>query len=192
MKHLRGYTLIEVMVVVTIAAILMGLAAPSFVRTVRSTTISNSVNSFMSDMRYARSESIRRGVSVVVCRSNAPEAASPVCNTGSGIDIDGDGLGDGWASGWIIFEDLDGDGSKDSAEAVLKVESQNTRIESVMETGSGSTKFRFTPTGRLRSLSGATQLTFGGLNYTNDLQRVVCVSMAGHVRIAGDGTTTCS
>lgn len=192
MNHPRGYTLIEVMVVVSIIAILTALAAPSFVRTVRSTTISNSVNSFMSDMRYARSESIRRGASVVMCRSNAPEATSPTCGSGSGIDVDGDGLGDGWASGWIVFEDLDGDGTKDANEPVLKVESQNTRIESVMEGGSGSTKFRFTPTGRLRNLSSATQLTFGGTNYSNDLQRVLCVSMAGHVRIAGDGTTTCS
>ncbi len=192
MKHRRGYTLIEVMVVVSIIAILTALAAPSFVRTVRSTTISNSVNSFMSDMRYARSESIRRGASVVMCRSNAPEATSPTCGSGSGIDVDGDGLGDGWASGWIVFEDLDGDGTKDANEPVFKVESQNTRIESIMEGGWGSTKFRFTPTGRLRNLSSATQLTFGGTNYPNDLQRVLCVSMAGHVRIAGDGTTTCS
>ena len=52
-------------------------------------------------MRYARSESIRRGGGVVMCRSDTPEAASPVGGT------DASPGGKGWASGWIIFHSLD-------------------------------------------------------------------------------------
>ncbi|MDO8699941.1 MAG: GspH/FimT family protein [Rhodoferax sp.] len=193
MKKSYGFTLIEVIVVVAIVAVLVALAAPSFVQIIRSTNVASAVNGFLVDMRYARSESIKRGSSVVMCRSNSPEASSPTCGSGSGVDIDGDGIGDGWASGWIIFEDLNGDGTVDAGESILKVQARDSSIGSILEGGIGSsTKFRFTPTGRLRNLSGATTLTVGNPNYSSDLQRVLCVSMAGHVRIAGSGMQTCS
>ena len=44
--------------------------------------MSGNVNGFLADMRYARSESIRRGGGVTLCRSDAPEAAAPVCAPG--------------------------------------------------------------------------------------------------------------
>jgi type IV fimbrial biogenesis protein FimT len=189
----QGFTLIELLVVIAIIAILVSMAVPSFVRTIRSTNVASAVNGFLIDMRYARSESIKRGSSVVMCRSNSPEASNPTCGSGSGVDIDGDGLGDGWSSGWIIFEDLNSDGTVDAGESILKVQARNRSIGSIMEGGSSSsTKFRFTPTGRLRNLASATTLTFGNTDYSSDLQRVLCVSLAGHVRIAGDSTQTCS
>ena len=80
-KTFRGFTLLEIMVVLAIVAILATLAVPSFTRLIQSNTMSSNVNTFMADMRYARSESIRRGGGVVMCRSDAPEATLPVCNT---------------------------------------------------------------------------------------------------------------
>ena len=84
MKKSYGFTLIELLVAIAIAAILIALAAPSFKQLIQSSTMSSNVNNFLADMRYARSEAIRRGGSVVMCRSNAPEAASPACGSGSG------------------------------------------------------------------------------------------------------------
>jgi prepilin-type N-terminal cleavage/methylation domain-containing protein len=78
MTKARGFTLLELMVVLAIIAILVTLAAPSFTRLIQSTTVSSNVNNFLADMRYARSESTRRGGQVVMCRSDAPEAAPRV------------------------------------------------------------------------------------------------------------------
>ena len=188
MKKQSGFTIIEILVVVVILAILMSLAAPSFVRTLRSMTVSSSINGMMSDLRYARSEAVRRGSTVVVCRSDDPEAASPVCATsGAGSS--------GWASGWIVFLDVAGSGTKVAGDTnvVLKIQAVNANIESINENPVGSTKFSFASTGRLNGVAGLTTIIFGGpTNFPSDIQRVLCVSMTGHARISGNGTSTCT
>ncbi len=187
MSDSRGFTLIELMVVLTITAVLATLAAPSFTRMIQSNTISSNVNTFMADMRFARSEAIRRGGAVVMCRSDAPEATNPTCGSGSGPG------GNGWVSGWIIFQDSNNNGSKASTEPLIRVQAALTSMDSIVEGGSGSsTKFSFTATGRLSGLSSATQLQFGGGNYANDVQRVLCVNLSGRARIVGNGTTSCT
>ena len=169
--------------------ILIALAAPSFKQLIQSNSMSSTVNTFLADMRYTRSEAIRRGGSVVMCRSNAPEAASPACNNLSGPG------GNGWVSGWIIFYDQDGDGTRAAAstDPVLRVQAPITSIDSIVESkASPPAKFQFTATGRLLNLSSATSLQFGGNpTFANTAQRVVCVSLGGRARIAGDGNASC-
>ena len=190
MQKFRGFTLLEVMVVVAIVAILTTLAAPSFVSLIQSNSVSGNVNTFMSDMRFARSEAIRRGGAVLMCRSDAPEAAAPVCNTNSGPG------GNGWVSGWIIFEDRDGSlnySSSSDVSQLLRVQSPITNLDSIVESGGASTKFQFTALGRMKSLSSATSLQFGGISsMPSTRQRVVCVNLSGRARIAGDGNAGCT
>lgn len=183
---IRGFTLVELLVAMAILAILTALATPSFKRIIQSNAISNGVNTFLADMRYARSEAIRLGGGVVMCRSDAPEAANPTCGSGSGPG------GNGWISGWIIFHDLDNSLQKANAEPLLRVQAPITNIDAIGDNG-GSTKFAFTATGRLRNLSSsAARLQFGSNdNFTNDMQRVVCVTVGGRARISGDGTAGC-
>lgn len=187
MNKQRGFTLVELMVVIGIIALLTALAAPSFKNLIQSNAMSSAVNTFMADMRFARSEAMRRGGGVVMCRSDAPEAASPSCGSGSGPG------GNGWVSGWFIFHDIDADGVRDSTDTVLRVQAPLTMLDSIVETGaSSSTKFRFTATGRVQNLSSATEIQFGGnTKFSNELQRIVCVSLGGRARVAGDGTSSC-
>jgi type IV fimbrial biogenesis protein FimT len=99
-----GFTLIELMVVMAIAAILISLAAPSFARLIRSTSVASDVNTFLADLRFARNEAIKRGTVIVMCKSDDPEAATPSCSTGAD-----------WKSGWIIFADDNNSGTYSSA-----------------------------------------------------------------------------
>ena len=175
------------MVVLAIVAILTTLAAPSFSRLIKSNAISSVISTFMADMRYARSESIRRGGRVVMCRSDAPEALAPGCSSDAGAD------GKGWVSGWIVFFDTDNDADKQADEPLLRVQSPITGIDAIVEGDTeASTLLRFTATGRLLKPSSATSLQFGGDNYAEDVQRVLCVSPGGHTRIAGNGAALCS
>lgn len=176
--------MVELMAVIAIVAILTTLAAPSFNSLIQSNSISSAVNTFLADMRFARSEALRRGGGVVLCRSDDPEAATPACSTDSGTN--------GWVSGWIIYSDQNGNGTIESAE-VLRVQSPITSINFIRQTSAGGARnnLEFTATGRF-TLSSTLSLQFGGNPlFANEVQRIVCVSVGGRARIAGDGNASC-
>ncbi|MBI2771376.1 MAG: GspH/FimT family pseudopilin [Burkholderiales bacterium] len=186
MRYSEGFTLVELLVTVAILVLLVKMAAPSFANLVQSANVSSSVNTFLADLRFARSEAVRRGSMVVMCRSNSPEAASPTCGTGSGPG------GNGWVSGWLVFVDRDNSNSYNSGDQLLRVQAAISGIDSMVEGGaSSSTKFEFTPLGRQRSVGNATQLQFGS-TIPSERQRVVCINPAGRARIAGNGFASCT
>ena len=62
MKRTRGfYLLVELVVTVGLLALITSLAAPSLKRFIQVGRMSTDVNTFLSDMRFARSEAVKRG-----------------------------------------------------------------------------------------------------------------------------------
>ncbi len=84
----RGFTLIELMVTVTVIAILALIAAPSFNEAILSNKLAGYSNNFVASAQLARSEAIKRNTPVVLCRS----ADGQTCAT-SGT----------WQQGWIVM-----------------------------------------------------------------------------------------
>ncbi|TWO69083.1 prepilin-type N-terminal cleavage/methylation domain-containing protein [Caenimonas sedimenti] len=187
MKRQRGITLVELLMTLAIAAILLSLAAPSFRRMILANSMSTGVNTFTSDMRYARSEAVRLGGRVILCRSDDPENATPTCAANASTSG-----GKGWATGWVIFHDRDASNTWTAGDPVLRVQAPLSGVDAVLENAdaNNSTMFRFAATGRLMESANA-RLNFGGSNYDDKLKRVICVSAGGRSRIAGDGTTSC-
>lgn len=87
-----GFTLIEMMVAVAIVAILLAMAAPSFTSTIARGRVTSATNDMVSALSNARTEAIRRGKRVTLCRSSNGTS----CTTTAGT---------GWEVGWIMFED---------------------------------------------------------------------------------------
>ncbi|MDO9054592.1 MAG: GspH/FimT family pseudopilin [Gallionella sp.] len=88
-KHTQaGFTLMELMVVVAIAAILATIAAPSFNSLINDTKQSSLSSQLVSDLHRARSEAIKRNTRVVLCVRNS---AGTDCGTGTN-----------WQNGWLI------------------------------------------------------------------------------------------
>ena len=90
-RLLRGFTIIELLVTVAVAAILLTVVVPSFVSVTQSTRASAEANLLVGDLYLARSEAIKRGQSVTVCSSS--DGLS--CNGNPAV----------WSNGWIVFPD---------------------------------------------------------------------------------------
>jgi len=108
MKWQNGVTLIELMVTLSVAAILMSLAIPSFREAIISNRLTTINNEFIGAINFVRSEAIKSGQSVTLCKSTTGNDCSTVNTTF-------------WENGWIAFVDLDADGTLDTGETLLKV-----------------------------------------------------------------------
>jgi len=87
------------MVTTAISAILLGVAAPSFVDVVQATRTRSEAQELWALLNRARAEAVRRNVAVLVCPSNdgASCASAPTAGSWSGTRIacyDADGNGD--------------------------------------------------------------------------------------------------
>ena len=64
--HSRGFTLLELVIVLTIAAILVGWGFPSLVQSIQNNAVSSQSMSMMAMLNFTKSESIRRNTDVTV------------------------------------------------------------------------------------------------------------------------------
>jgi type IV fimbrial biogenesis protein FimT len=103
-----GYTLVEVLVAMTVVAILAAIAIPSFKYVTTSNRITTEVNTLLGDIQFARAEAIKEGQSVTVCEANNTYLACGGSNH--------------WENGWIVFMDLNGDGTWQAGETILRTQ----------------------------------------------------------------------
>lgn len=91
--------MVELLVILTISAILVAMAVPSFQAMIQNNRISSAVNALVASMDLARSEAIRRNGPVVVCRSTDATNANPTCSSAPF----GAYTANDWSVGWIVF-----------------------------------------------------------------------------------------
>ena len=74
----RGFTLIELAIVLAIVAILLRVAAPGMSRTAAARALAAQSSEFMAALRFARAAAMQRGTAVTVCAS-APGGPPLAC-----------------------------------------------------------------------------------------------------------------
>jgi type IV fimbrial biogenesis protein FimT len=104
-RRSRGFTLHETLVTLTIIS-LLGVGAVAFGRLLRSTHVTTQVNTLIANLYFARSEAIKRGLPVTLCKSD------------SGVACAEDSA---WQDGWIVITDENGNGELDGDDQVLRV-----------------------------------------------------------------------
>jgi type IV fimbrial biogenesis protein FimT len=162
-----GVTLIELIVVIAIAAIVIGMALPNFRSFVISARLSSDANGLIADMRRARSEAASRGVKVVMCPSSDGGVS---CATSSSA----------WKVGRMVFIDTDGSEDRQTTEAVVTKSSVLGGTTTLTTTGFTGVPLTFSPYGGLfEGGSPAVGGSFKLCNSSSTKGRLVTVAANG-------------
>jgi len=106
-----GYSMVEMVITVAIAATVLAAAGPSFIDMLHDQRLTARANLLLADVHLARSEAIKRNADVVLCRSDDGNR----CRRSPGHRAD-------WSIGWIIYVNTDGDKKRDADEPLLRVQ----------------------------------------------------------------------
>jgi type IV fimbrial biogenesis protein FimT len=120
-----GYTLVEVLVAMTVVSILAAIAIPSFKYVTTSNRVTTEVNGLLGDMQFARAEAIKEGQSVTICEANSAYS--------------GCGGSTSWQNGWIVFMDTNGDGTRQNTESILRTQKAFTSTDTFIADQTGTT-----------------------------------------------------
>lgn len=164
----KGFTLIELMVTIALVAIVSTLAAPSMIQFIARWQTTNVVNSFTSSLQLARSEAVKRGRAVRMCRSSNGTSCSAASEGTTG-----------WIIGWIVFVDNDASGLPvTTPDEIIFVQSSISNFDSILSNNVSS--IAFSPFGTLLNGVGMQGLTF---SWDSNRRRGVCISFSGRFRL---------
>lgn len=129
--HFRktGFTLIELMLALSVAAVLISVAAPSLHDMMQRHRITAAANQLVANLNLARQNAVYQREITLMC----PSADGRRC---SGSNR--------WDQGWIVFRDPDRNRVPDRPEDILRV---NGRVEGLVMDSAGRTLVRYRPSG---------------------------------------------
>ena len=174
----RGFTAIELMVVVAILAILAALAAPSFTPLIERWRVRQANEALQSSLYFARSEAIKRGGRVVIKRlPNNTNACSTLISL------------DDWDCGWLVC-DTTANASCSPNGAVLQRYDTPAKVQISRPNGGETIIFD-----RWGAVSG-TYVGFSivpyGKNTSDPATLGTCVTSGGRIRTTPPEDTPCS
>jgi type IV fimbrial biogenesis protein FimT len=165
-RRTGGFTLIELIVTITIAAILLGLAVPGMQGFVENNRIKLTVGQLADSLNYARSEATKLRFPVTVC----PRSTDSSCAGGGA-----------WAGGWLVFSDDDGNGVIDGTNAVLRVVDSLPNHVTLETSGFATSYAQYSSTGEL-NVSGRFKICNNQTGYEN-ISRAIDVSATGRANV---------
>lgn len=178
----KGFTLIELMVTVTLVAIALALGVPSFTTFQRNAELTSATNSLLAALNAARGEAMKRGMNAMVVPTD----------------------GANWSGGWVVFVDKNRTQAYESASdvTILSTDPPPTYL-TVSGNGSsaGATPYIMYDASGYSKLKGG---GFGALTFTiarNDVTgntladqtRRIIIASTGRARTCKPSTdTTCT
>lgn len=127
-----GFTLLELLVTLSVALVLLVLGIPAFSQIIDSNRLTTTSSSLVVALNSARQEAVVRGQPTAVC----PSLDGNTCTGGTE-----------WNKGWLAFVDAGGTpGNFDAGDTLLQVNMRGGKVSV-----SGPTVVRYTALGQLDS-----------------------------------------
>ena len=178
-SRIGGFTLIELMVTISIAAILLVVAIPNFVSFQRNSQLISVTNSLVAAINSARGEAMKRGMRAMIVPTS----------------------GGDWSTGWTVFVDVDRNGNYTAATdiTVLTQPGLQPYFTATGQTGTGAaaTYVLFDPSGYSKTTTTAFQSVtlsiarndLSGADLADQTRRVV-LAITGRARACKPLTDT--
>ena len=166
--HPAGFSLIEILAVLSIVAILAAVGAPALQNLLMDMRMTTRVNEFVSHLHLARSEAIHRQQRIALCPSSDQTTCAKAPQ---------------WQDGWIVFVNNivnnHGSEARESSEEILRIQDQ--QHASLTITSGEHYPIVFQPKGTSSGTNGT--ITFCDTRGSSKARAVV-LSNGGRVRMA--------
>jgi len=167
MERIRAFTLVELVVAISIAAVMLAFAVPPLLATLKNSAATALGNDLVSSLNLARTEAVKRGANVTLC-------------TASDKTLSACGSGQTWTFGWLVFVDANGDGVYSAGNDTLIKTNTIPNGATLTATFNNVT---FTSAGFVKSV-GALIFTAQASGCTGNNARTITVQNPGHITLA--------
>ncbi len=170
----RGFTVIELMIVVVVTALLLAIATPNLRGLLARNQLLGQANELAAALTLARSEAVARG------------SQAGVCASADGSTCSGD-AGD-WSEFVLVYVDVDNDDTLDAGEPLLKSYRSTSDVDWTADNDISEFHFRSTGFNKVAGLSNVT-LCHDNLDESTRCRRVT-VQPSGIVSITTHNAST--
>lgn len=169
----RGFTLVELMVTIAVAAILAAVAVPSLGELIRNNRLAAGSNELVTALQLARAEAVRRGRPVSVCSSDDGSR----CRASTA---------DWQQHRWLVFQDAASSGTPVTSGSGFELIRVFAGLEAGLVLTSPQPYLRFAANGSVSPApaGGAAEQAFALLpvDCSGDQQRAIALSRLGRLR----------
>lgn len=167
MTHARGFSLLELTIVLAIVAVLTAVALPDLRQMIRAQQLKAAANDLFGAISLARTQAIARGRRVQL----AP----------------GDAEGRDWSRGWVVFIDDDGDRRPGDGEEVILRRgplAAGIAVDAAFTSQQGASYLAYNSMGRSCSDTSSLTARWGTLSLVQGRQiRRIKINMLGRARL---------
>lgn len=168
MHEQRGFSLIELMTILGVAAVLFTIAGPALQQFTNNSRRTGAVNNFIASIHIARNTAITTNSRVTMCASEAGATCELVA----------------WNEGWIVFTDQNSNQLVDAGETIVGTSAGYDSL--VIQSGQFPSFVMYRPTGRAMTVS----VTGNSGEFTvcdsrgADYARAVIMDLSGRPRVS--------
>ena len=173
---IKGLTLVELMITISVLAIVLSVAVPPLNTFLARSELTSASNKILGNIHYLRSEAIVRNSTTVLC----PSSNGSLCNTTD------------WSLGWIAYEDKNQDGklATDGTEEIFSVTNPLNNYFSMKTTSGLMSSIQYKSDGTLKSNQGSIIICHANSPKKSNT-RIIEISSGGRANISTNFIKNC-